>query len=74
MFVVRRTLSIPDSDDLLDLEPTTDDIGYATKITRRREDGSVIWTALPPDGEPQDDGVAVPVDGSRVIATRGLAT
>jgi hypothetical protein len=68
MFVVRRTLSIPESDDLLDLEPTTDGMGYATRVTRRREDSSVIWTALPPDGEPQDAWVAVRVEGSRVIA------
>ncbi len=68
MLVVRRTLSIPESDDLLDLEPTTDGMGYAAKVRRRREDGTVIWTALPPDGEPQDAWVAVRVDGSRVIA------
>ena len=68
MLVVRRTLSIPESDDLLDLEPTTDGMGYAAKVRRRRVDGTVIWTALPPDGEPQDAWVAVRVDGSRVIA------
>jgi hypothetical protein len=45
MFVVRSTLLIPESDDLLDLEPTTDGMGYATKVMRRREDGSVIWSA-----------------------------
>ncbi len=68
MFIVQRTLSIPESDNLLDLEPTTDGMGYATKVTRRREDGSVIWSALPPDSEPQDAWVAVRVEGSRVIA------
>jgi hypothetical protein len=44
----------PDSDDILDLEPTKDGLGYLASITRRRKDGSVMWTALPPGSVPQD--------------------
>jgi hypothetical protein len=29
------------------LSPPKDGLGYAASITRRRKDGSVMWTALP---------------------------
>jgi hypothetical protein len=48
------TMPIPDSDDILDLEPTRDGLGSVASITRRRKDGSVMWTALPPGSVPQD--------------------
>jgi hypothetical protein len=54
MLSMLTTMSIPDSDDPLDLAPTGDGFGCAASITRRRSDGSVRWTAIPPKVEPQD--------------------
>lgn len=62
------TIPIPDSDDTLDLAPGEDGLGHAVRIARRRNDGSVRWTAVPPEGEPQDAWTAVRLEGPRVIA------
>lgn len=62
-------MPIPDSDDTLDLVPTDDDgLGYVASITRRGSDGSVRWTAIPPEGKPRDTWSAVRLEGGRVIA------
>lgn len=63
------TMPIPDGDDTLDLAPTDDGLGYAASITRRGADGSVRWTAIPPEGMPQDAWMAVRLEGPRVIAS-----
>ena len=62
------TMPIPDSDDTLDLALTDDGLGYASSITRRGADGSVTWTAIPPEGTPQDSWMAVRLGGPRGIA------
>ena len=56
---------IPDSDDVLDLEPTADGFGDAVSIGRARNDGSMAWTALPPGGAPHDVWTDVRLDGQR---------
>lgn len=62
------TVPIPGSEDILDLAPSDDGTGYAASITRRRNDGSSVWTVLPPEGSRQDSWVAVRPEGPRVIA------
>jgi hypothetical protein len=42
------TMPIPDSDDILVLVPAEVGLGCVASITRRWNDGSVMWTALPP--------------------------
>lgn len=69
MLSMLRTVPIPDSDDTLDLAPTDDGLGYTASITRRGTDGSVRWTAMPPEGAPQDAWTAVRLEGARLIAT-----
>jgi hypothetical protein len=69
MLSMLTTMPIPDSDDTLDLAPTDDGLGYAASITRRGADGSVRWTATPPEGTPQDAWMAVRLEGRRVIAS-----
>jgi hypothetical protein len=59
---------IPDSDDVLDLEPTADGFGDAVSIGRARNDGSMAWSALPPGGAPHDVWTDVRLDGQRVRA------
>lgn len=61
-------LPIPGSGDILDLATTDDGIGYTASITRRRSDGSSIWTVMPPEAPKQDAWVAVRLEGPRVIA------
>ena len=56
MLSMLTTMPIPDSDDTLELALTDDGVGYAASITRRGTDGSVRWTAIPPEGAPQDAG------------------
>jgi len=68
MLSMLTTMPIPDSDDTLDLAPTDDGLGYAASITRRGADGSVRWTAIPPEGTRQDAWMAVRLEGARVIA------
>lgn len=60
------TMSILGSEDTLDL--ASNDMGYAASITRRRPDGSSVWTVLPPEGSRQDSWVAVRLEGPLVIA------
>lgn len=62
------TLPIPGSEDILDLAPSDDGMGYAASITRRRSDGSSLWAVLAPEGSRQDAWVAVRLEGPRVIA------
>ena len=69
MLCMLTTMPIPDSDDILDLAPTDDGLGYAASITRRRSDGSDSWTAIPPEGAPQDAWTTVRLEGPRVIAS-----
>ncbi len=65
------TMPIPDSDEILDLAPTGDGLGFAAGITRRRTDGSDSWTVIPVQAEHplsaatgrMDD----PPDGHRVV-------
>lgn len=61
-------IQLPGSDDVLELAPTTDGLGYTASITLRRRDGAAAWTALPPRGGPQDAWTAVRVDGKEVVA------
>lgn len=61
------TIPIPDTDDTLDLAPGDDGLGYGVSVTRRRNDGSVRWTAVPPEGE-RDAWTAVRLEGPYVIA------
>jgi hypothetical protein len=68
MAVMVPTIPLPGSDDVLELAPTTDGLGYTASITRRRSDGSAAWAALPPRGEQQDAWTAVQLDGQQVIA------
>ena len=68
MLSILTTMPIPDRDDTLDLVPTDDGLGYAASITRRGSDSSVRWTAIPPEGKPQDTWSAVRLEGRRVIA------
>jgi hypothetical protein len=68
MLSMFTTMPIPDSDDILDLAPTDDGLGYAASITRRGSEGSVRWTAIPPEGKPQDAWSTVRLEGRRVIA------
>jgi hypothetical protein len=63
------TLPITGSEDILELASTGDGIGYPASITRRKGDGSSLWTVLPPEGSRQDAWVAVRIDGPRVIAS-----
>ena len=67
MLSMLTTMPIPGSDDTLDLAPTNDGLGYAASITRRGRDGSVRWTAGPPEGE-RDAWTAVRLEGPYVIA------
>jgi hypothetical protein len=62
------TILLPGSDAALELAPTTDGLGYTASITRRRRDGSVAWTALPPHGGQQDAWTAIRLAGQQVIA------
>jgi len=68
MLSMLTTMPIPDSDDTLDLAPADDGLGYAASITRRGNDSSIRWKAIPPEGEPQDAWTAVRLEGPRVIA------
>ena len=68
MLSMLTTMPIPDSDDILDLAPTDDGLGFATSITRRRSDGSDIWTAIPPEGARQDAWTTVRLEGTCLIA------
>ena len=68
MLSMLTTMPIPDSDDILDLAPTDDGLGYASSITRRGADGSVTWTAIPPERTTRDAWMAVRLEGPRVIA------
>lgn len=68
MAVVMPTIPIPSSDDVLELAPTADGLGYVASVTRRQNDGSAAWTALPPGGEPQDAWTDVRLEGPQVIA------
>jgi hypothetical protein len=61
-------IAIPDSKDVLELAPTTDDLGYTASITRRRRDGSAAWTILPRSTEIDDAWTAVRLDGPQVVA------
>jgi hypothetical protein len=67
MLSMLTIMPVPDSDDILDLEPTKDGLGYVASITRRRKDGSVMWTALPPGGVQHDVWTAVRLEGPSVI-------
>ena len=58
----------PDSDDVLDLEPTADGFGYAVSIGWVRNNGSMAWTARPPGGAPHDAWTDVRLDGQPVRA------
>lgn len=60
------TMPIPGSEDTLDL--AHNGMGFAASITRRRRDGSSVWTVLPPEGSQQDSWVAVRLEGSKVAA------
>jgi hypothetical protein len=68
MAVMVPTIPLPGSDDVLELVPTADGFGYTACISRRHNDGSLVWTALPPRDDLQDAWVAVRVDGQDVIA------
>jgi hypothetical protein len=61
------TIAIQGSQDVLELAPTSDGLGYIASVTRRRPDGSVAWTALPPRNA-DDAWTAVRVDGQQVVA------
>ena len=61
-------MPIPDCDDTADLAPTDDGLGYAASITRRGSDGSVRWTAIPPEVERQDAWTAIRLECTRMIA------
>ena len=61
-------IAIPGSEDVLELAPTADGLGYTASITRRRGDGSAAWTALPPQREIDDAWTAVRLDGPQVVA------
>ena len=65
MLSMLSTMPIPDSDDILVLAPAEDGLGCVASITRRCNDGSVMWTALPPGGVPQDVWTAVRLEGAR---------
>ena len=41
MLYMLTTMPIPDSDDILDLAPTDDGLGYTASIARRGGDGSL---------------------------------
>jgi len=62
------TIAIQDSEDVLELAPTADGLGYTASVTRRRRDGSIAWTATPPRGEVQDAWTAVGVEGRQLVA------
>jgi hypothetical protein len=47
MFSMVSTLPIPDRDHVLVLAPAEDGLGCVGCITRRCNNGSVMWTALP---------------------------
>jgi len=64
---VVKSIEIPGSDDVLELEPTSDGFGYVASITRRRPDGTASWVAVP-SIEPRDVWVSVRLDGSAAIA------
>lgn len=66
--IVCRLMMMPisGSEDTLDLAPNG--MGYAASITRRRRDGSSVWTVLPPEGSQQDSWVAVRLEGPQVVA------
>jgi hypothetical protein len=66
MVSMLTAIRIPNCNDTLDLAPAEDGLGYAASIIRRRRDGLVIWTAVPP--EPQDAWTVVRLEGLRVIA------
>jgi hypothetical protein len=68
MAVMVPMIQLPGSNDVLELAPTTDDLGYTASITRRRLDGTAAWTALPPRGDVQDAWTAVQVNGNEVVA------
>jgi hypothetical protein len=62
------TIGIPDSQDILELVPTSDGLGYIASVIRRRHDGSAAWTALAPRNDTADAWTAVRVDGHQVVA------
>lgn len=68
MVLMLAAMPIPESEDILDLAPTEDGMGYARSITRRGSDGSDRWTAFPPEGGRQDAWTTVRLEGPRVIA------
>jgi hypothetical protein len=68
MAVMAPMIEVPGSDDVLELEPGADGLGYAASISRRCRDGAVAWTALPPRGGLQDAWTAVRVSGKEVVA------
>lgn len=61
-------IQLPSSDDVLEMAPTTDGIGYTANIVRRRRDGTAAWTALPPRGDVQDAWTNVQVSEKEVVA------
>jgi hypothetical protein len=61
-------IAISGSEDILELAPTADGFGYTASVTRRRRDGSAVWTALPPRTEMDDAWAAVRVVGRQVVA------
>jgi hypothetical protein len=62
------TIAIQGSENVLELTPTADCLGYTASVTRRAHDGSVARTAMPPRGEMQDSWTAVRVDGQQLVA------
>jgi len=68
MTVMVPMIAIAGSEDVLQLGPTSDGLGYIASIIRRGSDGSAAWTVLPPRDDLQDAWVAVRVDGQEVAA------
>jgi hypothetical protein len=70
--VPQQTMPSPTSwfgcDNILELAPTDDGLGYTASITRRRSDGSFRWTAIPLEGAPEESWSAIRLAGRRVIA------
>jgi hypothetical protein len=61
-------IPVPDSDDVLEFEPTEDGLNYIASVTRRRPDGSSRWTVTPPQGRRIDAWTDITVDGSLATA------
>jgi hypothetical protein len=62
------TIGIPGSQDVLELVPTSDGLGYIASVIRSRQDRSAPWTALPPRNDMDDAWTAVRIDGQQVVA------